>query len=183
MTLKIGDLAAAIHVTTPVDRDVLRNQVRGLRDRGLLKALAAPGGVDRFAPTEVYVARLLIAAIDGGVSGDSLHRLESEIRRGRTAVFPDTGNFEINLDANLKRIADGENWIIECARSRDPEAGSPRFSALWVRIQEDSRRNRFGPHHHDPHNPTAVTVDGSRIESVLTINASALLRPLIKAAT
>lgn len=179
MFMKIGQLAASIGTNLSLGEDVVRNQLRGLRDRGLLKPVPGTSGVDRFEAGEAYVARILLAGLDGGIIGDSLRTLAYEVREGRTAVFPDSGNYPINLAANVSRIVAGEDWLIECARSREPEHGGIRFSALWVRRQSDGRINRFGSHHADPTARETTTIDGAVVESVFTINVSSLLKPLL----
>lgn len=179
MFMKIGELAYVLSSDLPLGQDAVRNQLRGLRDRGLLRPVSAASGVDRFEAGEAYVARILLAGLDGGIVGDSLGTLASEVREGRTAVFPECGNYPINLASNIARIIAGEDWLIECARSRDPEHGGVRLSALWVRRQPDGRINRFGSHHADPTTPGRTTIDGAVVESVFTINVSSLLKPLL----
>lgn len=151
------------------------NQVRGLHQRGSLKSAGLRGGEHQFAETELHVAAILVAAVQAGVEGGDLDRLESEVRNGRTVVFPATGNYRIDLESNIARIAVGEQWEVECARSRCPVTGAHRFAALWVRILPGGQVQRFGRHHPDPRRPGVETADGQPIDSVLTIPVASII--------
>ena len=167
------------------DASLMLRQLRHLDAQGLIRADRVPRdgrGTAQFSPYETYLARLLLAAGDAGFTSGSLVTLASEIREGRRLAGPlEDGFADINLEANVRRMERGEVWLLECSRSREPETGMLRFGPLWVRRDTDGAINRFSRHYPDPMSPEIETLDGARIESVLLINATALLRPIIEA--
>lgn len=170
----LAEISARLANAMGVPVEAVREQVRGLRDRGQIVGVR-----DHVSDDEIYVARVLIAARAAGVTSERMDALMSELRHGRTAVFPNTGSFEINLTANLARIRAGERWGVELTVSRDPIDGSQRFGATWFRDEVSGLRNRFNDRFADPNMPGAETGDGQPIEAVIILDVSALLRPLL----
>ena len=165
------------------DRGRVFQQLRNLHQRGSLKHFdtGGPKGAFRFAEFEIYVARILSAAVENGIAGDELGRLEATLRHGRTAVFADA-SMTISLDANLARMTgdNPEQWLIEIARARDLETGQMHSSFAWARRESDGRINRFGSLYPDPLSPEVVMGDGGAVEGVTLLAITKMLAPLIK---
>lgn len=167
-----------------VDAALFLRQLRHLDTHGLIKASPVPRdgrGTAQFDRREVLIGRLMVAASDHNMTRSDLAWLRSVIDHGRTVVFPDNPNYEINLDAIIPRIRDGEVWLIQLASARGTEAEARTTLSHWIRVQSDGRRNQFGDIYPDPLLPGASLGDGRPVEAVTYIHASNLLRPLIAA--
>ena len=162
----------------------IHRQLRYFGDINLIKPLPLPRDGRRtaqFSHREMLIARLMVAAHDHNMTRGDLAWLRSVIDHGRTVVFPDNPNYEINLDAIIPRIRDGEVWLIQLASARGTEAEARTTLSHWIRVQPDGRRNQFGDIYPDPLLPGASLGDGRPVEAVTYIHASNLLRPLIAA--
>lgn len=100
-------------------------------------------------------------------SGD-MATLASVLRHGRNVVDLIAGTYEINLAANLPRIAAGERWLIEVTRRPDPETGEMRAIPIWARASDDGRVWRFGATLY----PDPMRLDAEGAASILSINAA-----------
>lgn len=179
---EIADRYAAVRGGAEEDAALFLRQLRHLDTHGLIRAVSTPRdkrGTAQFTRREMLIGRLLVAATDHNMTRSDLGWLRTVIEHGRTAVFPNTGSYPINLDENVERIRAGENWMIQLASARGSSVEARTTLSHWIRVQDDGRRNQLGALYPDPLMPGAALGDGRVIEAVTYINASALLGPLI----
>lgn len=168
------------------DTALFLRQLRHLDTHGLIKASPSPRdgrGTAQFDRREMVIGRLLVAASDHNMTRSDLAWLRTVIDHGRTTLFPETGNYEINLDAIIPRIRQDETWLIQLASARGTEAEARTTLSQWIRLQADGRRNQFGDLYPDPLSPGVLLGDRRPIEIVTYIHATNLLLPLIATET
>lgn len=140
------------------------NQLKGLAARGLIHPLPdryGPKGALLFAATELFRARVLMAAIDMGLSSENLAKLGSDL---------DDKDLMARAITDLS-AAQPSQWLIEISWTRVPEKEGAAFYGNWLR---DGVRLRPGS---DPLASDTVSVSGI-IEGALSIRFTSIALPL-----
>jgi hypothetical protein len=125
------------------DEEKIFNQLKGLAGRKLLCPIFdyyGPKGALLFAESEIYRARILLAAIDVGIASSDLAYLDAHINN-------ETG---LSLGPAIESLTDGNtDWLVELTRIRTPERGL-ETSVRWLRNDyggegrvDPSARNSF----------------------------------------
>jgi hypothetical protein len=117
------------------DEDKLFNQLKGLSARKLMKPLEhyGPKGALLFPENEIYRARLLLAALDLGVSSDNLTALDSAMRSENIEAMVMGGHIYRGLDHAIAGIESDERWVLELIRLRSHETGEIENSVYWIK--------------------------------------------------
>lgn len=124
------------------DRSRMLSQVRNLATR-VGVGESGDNGLRYMDRLSAAVCAVLVEAVDNGVGGIELRSLESCLRHGRNVVtMAPFGTFEISLDATLRRIAQGENWIVELLRFRD-DTGAVQSIPTLARVEPDGSVTRW----------------------------------------
>ena len=161
----IADLFAAVDHHHDADR--IHLQLRGLSARGLLTHIPdsyGPKGALKFNEIEVYRARVLIAAVDLGITKADLGKLKSQL---------DGAGFR-SLKFAVAALGEAQWWVFEIARIREYGAGALNVACFWVvNGDRDGRAPPLAPpSEHD------VYSMGGTIEAVVGIPFTALARPI-----
>lgn len=139
--LTLSEIARHTALGVGVEERAVFNQLRGLQQRGHLRATRVVDGVQRYAFAEQVLARVMIAAVDADVRGSDVALVEDALRNGRRLAEPLDDFGGINLEANLPRMRRGEDWVIEIGRHR--YCGEKFSTAQWVRREAGGRLERF----------------------------------------
>lgn len=182
---EIADLIATAE--NRPDRVRIGQQVRGLHQRGLIKAsdTGGPKGAWRFTLLEACAARLLLVAVDNGLAGEEVNQFNGPMRFQARRVVPTGGHYTLALENVVEQIIEDvatppengpRNWVFEVVRSRDLETGSLQVSGSWTRHDAGRPVNRF-----DRPDPMALNtgVLSATLESCLQIRVTPLLAPLV----
>ena len=141
------------------------NQLKGLSARGLMHPIPDHYGVKGallFPKIELFWARILMAAIDMGLSSDNLAKLAQDLTEKNV------------LQSALDDLAkpDHDNWLIEISWIRIPGEESASVYGNWVR-----GNHRFRPGA-NPLDADSYTVTGA-IEGALSIRFGAIALPIL----
>jgi hypothetical protein len=159
------------------DKDKIFQQLRGAANRKLLKETDTygPKGALRFALDEVASARILLRALDSGLSGAQLEQFADVFRSmesERRVLFPN-GSQKCLSHSQAVETVDQGNWEVEIVELRDNSTGEPKQAGSWL-----FNGNRFGAA--DPLDPQNG-VPGMTIEEVRRIPFSVLVSPVFAA--
>ncbi|TCM85174.1 hypothetical protein [Rhodovulum steppense] len=141
------------------------NQLKGLAARGLMRPLPdryGPKGALLFTASELFRARVLMAAIDMGLSSENLAKLGSDLDDKALMERAIT-----DLSAAQPSL-----WLIEISWIRVPEQESAGVYGNWLRDEVRMRRGAA-----DPLAPDTVSVSGT-IEGALYIRFTSIALPL-----
>lgn len=157
------------------DEERIFQQLKGASARKLLKHIDTygPKGALRFDKEEVAKARLILRAVDSGMSGKALADFEESIRVETRKALANGSHVTLSLEAAVSSVTE-TNWWLEVVETRASEAednhGEPQHIVTWL-----PNGARFGEV--DPHDPD-VGIPGKVIEEVRHIPFSALVRPI-----
>lgn len=144
----LREIAHHAALSVGAEQRAVFNQLRGLQQRGHLRAARVVDGVQHYAFSEQVLARVIIAAVDAGVRGPDVALLEDALRNGRRLAEPLDDFGGINLEANLHRMRRGEDWVMEIGRHR--YCGEKFSTAQWVRREAGGRLERFADRYAAP---------------------------------
>lgn len=146
-------------------------QLKGAAQRGLLKHkdTHGPKGAMRFPLVEVALARVLMRALDSGMSGEDMKVFADALRVEARRALPNGEHVILSLAEAVQTIRE-KRWTLEIVQSRDEE-GTQAASILWL-----PNGVRFG--HPDPMDPD-VFIPGRVIEEIRFIPFTTLVRPIL----
>jgi hypothetical protein len=158
------------------DNERLFNQLKGLAARKLLNPLEhyGPKGALLFLEREIYRARLLLAALDLGVSSENLAALDSAMRSESIEPLVAGGHVYRGLDHAVAGLESNERWTLELIRLRSHETGEIVNSIYWI-------KNGMRPHDcPDVLNPPEDFYGymTGPVEAVLSIPFSLIAKPI-----
>jgi hypothetical protein len=157
------------------DEMKLFNQMKGLAARGLMSPIEGyygPKGALLFPEAEIYRARMLLAAVDVGVSSKDLALLDAHMRANTTRpTLPIGENFTASLDAAITSLPkEDSHWVLEVLRIRSRDTGNIKSSVSW--IVNGDRLGRA-----DVFNPDVESLEGPT-EAILSIPFNPIARAI-----
>lgn len=159
------------------DEERIFQQLKGATARGLLKHTDTygPKGALRFSLEEVAKARLILRAVDSGMSGKALKDFENGVRVETRKALANGSHVILSLSAAVSSVMD-TNWLLEVVETRgshdEDTYGEPLHLISWL-----PNGARFGDT--DPRDPE-VGIPGKVIEEIRLIPFSKLIRPIFE---
>lgn len=160
------------------DEERIFQQLKGASARGLMRPVDThgPKGALRFDRREIAKARLILRAVDSGMTGDTLAGFENDLRVELRKALPNGEQVTLSLAEAVSSVFE-VYWLLEVVVTRgavgEPDAGELQQSVRWL-----YEGNRFDEV--DPLDPGAF-IRGKIIEEVRFIPFSALIRPIFVA--
>lgn len=160
------------------DEERIFQQLKGATARGLMRQVDTygPKGALRFDRQEVAKARLILRAVDSGMTGKTLADFENDLRIESRKALPNGQHVTLSLAEAVCTVAEVD-WRLEVVVTRgavgEPDAGELQQLVTWVR-----NGRRFDGV--DPLRPDAC-IAGKIIEEVRFIPFSALVAPIFAA--
>lgn len=116
------------------DSEKLFNQIKGLAARKLLSPLPhfGPKGALLFAESEIYRARVLLAAVDLGVSSDRLANFDAAMRAEEVEQPPFGPAVHRSLSDAIGGLSRAEDWVLQLVRIRSLDDGEIMDSISWI---------------------------------------------------
>lgn len=172
----LASLAAVEDNSGPDGARRYKEQLRGLHQRGLIKAVpeVAARGARQFDIEESCLARLLLVLLSVGVEGDRLAKASTFIRFSKRSVHPDGTHYEFSIKAALEGVRNTKDWVLVARGGVDMlEGGRP---ALVIQLCPKWAVAEF----FDPTDPMPdYFTPGVRWDWILKTAVNPLLLPLI----
>lgn len=159
------------------DEERIFQQLKGAAARGLMKYVDTygPKGAMRFDLEEVAKARMILRAVDSGMTSTVLATFVNDLRIETRKSLPG-GDLTLSLAEAVRCIGDAD-WSLQVVVTRgvvgEDDAGELQHSVTWL-----MNGQRFNDT--DPLDPQSV-IPGKTIEEVRFIRFSALVLPIFAA--